>query len=249
MTTLAPHIPSPESLCLPRGYRQQTTNLTLDVNRDNGSYWAPWRIAESHKWQYHVYRWGAELIAREGLSSALDVGCGICAKMTRHLVPVCPDTEGIDQPSALEVARRLGAQVKLTPVDLERPELRPWRTFDLIICADVLEHLVDPDPTIQLIRSFAHERSLILLSTPERDRQRGRGCMASAKPEHVREWTRGEFEAFVRSRGLHPIRSRLLPGDDTPIEACRDGEIQFRLHKAATSPRSCTALLCRPGMP
>ena len=93
--------PSSESLCLPPGYRQQAGNLTLDANRDNGSYWAPWRIADSAKWQYHVYRWAAELVTRSGLSSVLDVGCGVCTKLSQHLVPVCSDVVAMDQRSAL----------------------------------------------------------------------------------------------------------------------------------------------------
>ena len=49
----APVPPSAESLCLPRDYRQQTSNLTLDANRDDGSYWSDWRIKESARWQHH----------------------------------------------------------------------------------------------------------------------------------------------------------------------------------------------------
>jgi SAM-dependent methyltransferase len=240
-----PILPPPEALALPRGYRQQPGNFTLDANRDNGSYWADWRLAESGRHQFHVYRWAARLIRREGFRSVLDVGCGPCTKLQQHIVPVCRDVEGIDQPSALAAARKRGVTVKLTPVDLEAPALTPARTFDLIICADVLEHLVDPGPALRLIRSFAHGRSLVLLSTPERHRQRGRRCMASAKPEHVREWSRPEFSEFTRSRGLIPVFTNLFPGDDSPVTLHRAHEARFRAGREETSPMSCLAVLCR----
>ncbi len=251
MTTQAPRSPqttvaSNRSLCLPEGYRQQPGNLTLDVNRAGaGSYWAAWRLADNRKWQFHVYQWAADLVRKHGLTSVVDVGCGPCVKLINLVRPVCEDIEGLDQPPALAAARTMGADFPLTPVDLEHPEHEPTRTFDLIVCADVIEHLADPDPALDLIRTLAHEGSLVLISTPERDRERGRDCMASTKPEHVREWTRDEFERFLRSRGFTPVLHRLLPKDDADPAPLRDGEKQFRLRRAPTSPLCCQAWVCR----
>jgi 2-polyprenyl-3-methyl-5-hydroxy-6-metoxy-1,4-benzoquinol methylase len=251
-----PAAPSAESLCLKPGYRQQERNQTFDANRDDGPYWAPWRIADSAIWQYHVYRWAAELVTTRGLKSILDVGCGVCTKLSQHLIPVCNDIEALDQRSALEVARKLyftGATAhpqavpQLTEVDLESPTLKPARTFDLILCADVLEHLVDPDPALDLIRAAAGPSTLILLSTPDRERERGRDCTASKKPEHVREWSRPEFAAFVRSRNFRILASRLFPKDDSPRRAHRDQEARFRLRQEPTSKMSCQAVLCSIG--
>jgi SAM-dependent methyltransferase len=240
--------PSAESMRLKAGYRQRAANLTLDTNRDNGSYWAPWRVADSAKWQYHVYRWAAELVAGRGLRSVLDVGCGVCTKLNQHLMPVCRDVEAMDQKSALEAARRLyfadGRGPAMSEVDLENPAVVPARTFDLILCADVLEHLVDPDPAMAMIRGFADPSTLILLSTPERDRERGRACMGSDKPEHVREWNRAEFAAFVKSRGLWIVASRLLPTDDAPLRAHWDQEARWRLRQEEKSRMACQAVLC-----
>lgn len=243
-------VPSAVSLCLPPEYRQQGANLTLDEHRDSAdAYWSDWRIAESHRWQFHVYAWAARLIRERGLRSVLDVGCGVATKLARHLQPVCADTVGVDQPSALAVARRRGVSAALHEIDLEAPGLELGRSFDLIVCADVIEHLADPDPMLEFVRRHAHETTLFLVSTPERDRERGRECRASNKPEHVREWARSEFVAFLRSRGLRPLRSRLLPKDEREIGPCRETERAFRLRTAATSPLCCQAVLCAIGSP
>jgi len=237
--------PSAESLCLPPTYRQQPRNLTLDSNRDDSGYWAPWRIADSAKWQFHVYAWAATIIAREHCRSVLDLGCGVATKLTAHLLPACSDVEGMDQPSALEAARHQGCRVPLHPIDLESLSRPTHRTFDLIVCADVIEHLLDPDPMLRWLRAFASPRAFLLLSTPERDRERGRDCMASNKPEHVREWARPEFHRFLRSRGLTPLRSRLFPKDDAPIRGCWEQEARFRLRLENRSKLCCQAVLCR----
>lgn len=244
-TVSARAVASNASLFLPENYRQQPANLTLDVNRTEGTYWAPWRLADNRKWQYHVYAWAAQLIRQRGLTSVLDVGCGPCVKLIDHILPLTNDIVGIDQSSALAAARSCGATFTLREVDLENPTLTPDRAFDLIICSDVIEHLGDPDPAIDLIRSFAGPNTIVLISTPERRRERGRDCTASNKPEHVREWSREEFARFLASRGLRAFAHRLLPKDNAPREPLKEHELQWRTSSRPTSPLCCQAWAAR----
>lgn len=240
----------PQEYCLPAGYRQRSRNQTLDANREDGPYWSPWRIAESARYQHHVYAWAARLIRERGLGRVLDLGCGVGTKMAIHLIPHAREVEGMDQAAALEVARARGIGVPLAAVDLERPGPMSSRPFDLIVCADVVEHLLDPDPMLGLIRSLSHAGTRLLISTPERDRERGRDCRGADKPEHVREWSRGEFRAFLESRGLRPRACRLLPKADAEIPPLREQERRFRLRLSDRSPLCCQAWLCaveRPG--
>jgi hypothetical protein len=123
----------------------------------------------------------------------------------------------------------------------------PWRTFDLIICADVLEHLMDPGPSIEMMKRFSTAGTLLVISTPDRARLRGRNCMESPKPEHVREWTVREFTRYLRSRGLSVLDTRLFPADDAPANSGMKQELLWRLRLAAHSPRRCQTLLCRLG--
>lgn len=236
--------PSSASLCLPAGYRQRERNETLDEARDS-SYWAPWRVEASGRFQWHVYRWARDLIVRERLWSVLDLGCGVGTKLRDHIEPVCDDITCVDQPSAIEAARSLGTRGTMIPMDLERPAARLGRTFDVILCADVLEHLVDPDPALALIRSACHERTRVLLSTPDRRRLRGRACMQSDKPEHVREWSAAEFVRYARSRGLRVESKRMRSQVETPVRAHLRNEVLWRLRLREKSELACTMLLCR----
>ncbi len=230
---------------LPRGYRQGVRNESLDHTGEYPDYWHPARLAMSGRYQRHVYRWAAGLVLRRGLRSVLDVGCGPGTKLAEWIEPVCASVEGMDQPSAVEIARTRCRHARLRAVDLERPAVEAERTFDLILFVDVVEHLVNPDPALAMIRSFAHPRTLVLVSTPDRDRVRGRGCREAVKREHVREWSRAEFMSFLRSRGLRPVRSRLVPQDDRPVRTCLRGEAAFRLRLADRSELRCHAVLCR----
>lgn len=245
LTAIGGRIASNASLCLPEEYKQQSATLTHDANRTDGTYWAKWRLADNRKWQHHVYAWAAELVRERRLSSVLDVGCGPCMKLIRHLAPLIDDITGLDQSSALAAARSAGASFALREVDLENPSIHLGKTFDLIICADVIEHLGDPDPALELIRSAAGTHTLVLISTPERPRERGRECMAATKPEHVREWSREEFGRFLGSRGFEHVAHRLLPKDDAERAPLREQELEWRLGKRPTSPLCCQAWLCR----
>lgn len=249
---------NPAAYFLPVGYAQQDRNTTLDSARDlqrDGAYWAPWRVRDAARWQRHVYALAARTLRHlintnpSRTITALDVGCGVCVKLDQHLAPTGAEVVGIDQPSALAVARTLGSRARLHPVDLERADLDLNTTFDVILCADVLEHLINPDRALDLIRRHATPDTIIILSTPERDRERGRDCRASAKPEHVREWAFAEFAAYVQSRGLLIHRHALSTKDESPPLPARRAERAFRALAADRSPLCCQIIVARIAPP
>ncbi len=242
-TTSNTHLADPTRFCLPRQYVQQAANLTDDVNRDGQEYWAPWRIAASGKYQYHVYRWAASIVRRAGLDRVLDVGCGVATKLAEHLAPTGAHIVGLDQSSAVRMCHDLERPGEFVVVDLEKPIYMPELPFDLVVCADVIEHLMDPDPMLDLIQQCLAPGGLVIFSTPDRSRERGRDCCRSEKPEHVREWARREFIAFLRSRGFSVHASRLYPKDDAPMHTGAMSELAYRLHLAPRSAFGCHAVL------
>lgn len=239
-TPLAISDPVQSTFCLPEGY---VANANVPRTRLDG-FWTPTRLRETRKFQHHVYRWAASFVRRQGLTSVLDVGCGCAWKLQRHILPLCEDVTGADTAHALEAARGFGVRCNFVEIDLEQPR-QAWRTVDLVICADVLEHLDNPDPALALCRDSAGDSGLVLLSTPERHRLRGRAAMACTKPDHVREWSRAEFLSYLRSRGLLPVRSRLFPQDDAAIHRGLLAEGLFRSALRDRSPWACHAVLCR----
>ncbi len=237
-------VASNEVLCLPPGYRQQPGNNTHDDYRTDGTYWCKVRVGLNAKWQHHVYLWAARLVRSRGLRRVLDVGCGPCVKLSRHLAPLGVEITGIDQPAGLNAARARGVAFQLVVDDLEQPASSFASPFDLIICADVIEHLADPEPMLGLIRRASHAGTIVIFSTPERARERGRDCTASNKPEHVREWTREEFARYLASRGFQPRAHHLFPKDDADPAPLREAERDYRLRRAERSPLCCQAWAC-----
>jgi len=247
LTTHEPSAPDAKSLYLPRGYEAQDTNVTLDANRDDEGYWSPWRISQSGKYQSHVYDWAERLIRRAGFTRVLDVGCGVATKLERSIAPTGATIVGIDQPSAVANCNRLDRTGTFLEVDLEKPSFEPDEPFDLVIFADVVEHLVNPAPAMAMIQRVVARDGLVLISTPERNRRRGRTCRKSEKPEHVREWAQNEFVRFVKSCGFCVHASRLMPQDDMPWSRGLIREIGFQARLLKRSPFACHTVLCGLG--
>jgi SAM-dependent methyltransferase len=226
------------------GYRE---NAPRSFDRAAGArYWTEERIAASSRYQHAVYRLCRDLLRSRAARSFLDVGSGPGTKVAELIAPLCSDLVLIDQPSSREIALRCVPGARFVAADLDALDLDLERSFDLIVCADVLEHLKQPDACARFIREHLAEGGRAVLSTPERDNLRGRECMTSPHPEHVREWNAAEFRAFVESCGLVVERQILLPAERThPLELAvsrRLGRYLLRRRWGANQ-----ALVCRRG--
>lgn len=212
------------------GYRARSEARAFEGG-DADLYWTPSRLALSGAWQFPVYRLARDLIRRLALKSVLDVGSGPATKVRDLIAPVCSDITLVDRPSTRAVAERTAPSASFIAADLAEIDLDLGRRFDVVICADVLEHLLDPDPCLAFIRGHIAPGGLAVLSTPDRDHLRGPDCMASPHPEHVREWSGSEFRAYLESRGFAVERQVWLPARRTnPLDRAA-GRLLGRFHR------------------
>ena len=95
----------------------------------------------------------------------LDVGCGK-GRLGRLLRQEGHHVCGIELVSAI-AEEAAGHLDEVLCGDVETAEL-PWpeRSFDAIICADVLEHLIDPWQTTRRLASLLVPRGLLIASIP-----------------------------------------------------------------------------------
>lgn len=109
-----------------------------------------------------------EIIAMfpDNVSSVLDVGCGD-GLLGRQL-----KAQGIKKVIGIEVNRAAAGQAKkhlddVIVADVENAQLAFADTsFDVIICADVLEHLVNPWETLKRLNAFLLNDGFFLISIP-----------------------------------------------------------------------------------
>lgn len=191
-----------DTYCIREDYVARAESTTFE-DEDAGSYWNADRLATTLSFQYDVYRIAYEMAAkRSGRVRMLDVGCGPARK--HNLFHSGPSLEVtlVDQPTVRDIAVRYVPDAEFHPVNLETAELDLGQEFDIVICADVVEHLVDPDPCLRFIKKHTSKDGVALISTPERERLYGMAQLTSGHPCHIREWSFSEFSAFILSRGL-----------------------------------------------
>ena len=163
-----------------------------------------------------VYPAAAELARDLDCSRIIDIGCGFAGK----LIELHPEFElvGVDYGPNIEHCRTygFGAWVEW---DIERDPLPALPAEDsVIVCADVIEHLVDPLRLLQALKVLLRHAAVGLISTPERDLTRGPDHVGPPQNvHHVREWNMDEFRLLLESVGLPPVRLDLTEsGTHTP---------------------------------
>ncbi len=146
------------------------------------------------EWQREVYAFAAEFMQTNQYQSVLDFGCGSGHKLIQYLGQF--QTIGIELPETLTFLK-----VKYpTRTWLEAGEIDSHANkIDLIVCADVIEHVQDPEELLHQLQTLS-DGADIIISTPARDLKRGRWHYGPPpNPYHVREWSQSELAAWLSS--------------------------------------------------
>ncbi len=195
---------------LKSGYRENFTRSTWEEN-SAGIYWNEERVRLADQYQYDVYLYASVLAKKYSLKKVIDVGAGPGCKLSKHFGNIADRLVIVDQPTVESLARKYCPNAEYIAMDLENISMKLHEQFDLIICSDVLEHLLDPTLCLKYIRSHAIENTWIVFSTPERDYLHGISCDKCKKPEHVREWNSAEFASVLKLFDFSVIEHWLCP--------------------------------------
>ena len=167
--------------------------------------------------QPDVYADAALLADALRANTIVDVGCGNGAKLVEFAGP--RRTIGIDIGANLERARRGHPDRAWREHDLAQDAPLPITAEEareaVIVCSDVIEHLVDPAPLLRALRRLLDVAAAVVLSTPERELARGlddRG--PPANEAHMREWSLRELLALLRESGFDSLSVGLTRSDD-----------------------------------
>lgn len=193
--------------CIKHGYVENPGPVYFldDVTSDRGIVFQPD--------VYTFAEWAAQLA---GIETVIDVGCGwgdkLAALHERH-----PEWRyvGVDYGDNIAHCREAYSWGHWIDHDLEEPIDLFTRVVGprVVICSDVIEHLVDPTGLLSTLKqSAAHA---IVLSTPERDLQYGYDHMGpSTNLCHIREWNGTELRALLEQAGLTANHVGLTRGSD-----------------------------------
>ena len=169
----------------------------MNTNNDNKRYGIKpnYTIRNSYKYfddttfmdkhQREVYERTAQLMRQHGLTTVIDVGCGSGYKLINYLGEF--ETIGFDVSPTVEYLTKTYPDRRWEHSDFNKPD---GFSADLIICSDVIEHLLEPDELLNFIKRVPSQ--YIVLSTPSRNHvyrfwERGFRNGPPRNPCHIRE--------------------------------------------------------------
>jgi len=171
---------------LPEGYVSRTAPGRWDGHRSGRLY------------QWHVYQYAVEVCKTYKLDTVLDVGCGDGDKV--HLLKAAGlNVIGIAEAVTDVPNTRRDNFNQIVAANLAEHfweiYMPPLPVSTLVLCSDVIEHLVVPYPLLRGINNFGRRT---LFSTPARE------CLyppdhlgPPLNTLHIREWTADEFKRLV----------------------------------------------------
>jgi 2-polyprenyl-3-methyl-5-hydroxy-6-metoxy-1,4-benzoquinol methylase len=169
----------------------------------------------------------------------LEVGCG-SGYVSRHLVERGNDVVGIDiDPDAVNAARQVIAEVHCCDLDIVDASSVVSGPFDVIVLADVLEHVRDPDRVLADLLGVLAPDGRVVLSIPNVAHVDVRLMLLLGEwryqtlglldDSHLRWFTRRSIAELLRAAELEPVAVRRtvagafgsgieLPRDQIPAE-------------------------------
>lgn len=142
------------------------------------------------EWQKEVYARAREIADERGFRSVLDVGTGSGFKLLKYFSDF--ETLGMDLPPTVKWLKRTYPQRNWTD------KFEPLTGFELLICADVIEHIPDPDQVLDLIERC--QPQVAIISTPDRSLLKRGHDGPPGNKAHVREWAFDEFNQYISKR-------------------------------------------------
>lgn len=161
-------------------------------------------------------------IAGQSITSALEIGCGGCY-LLQHLAHSGIDVVGVD-PSPIAISKGAEKGIKVVPEFY--PSTRAAGPFDLILHADVLEHVDDPVGFLSVQRNQLIEGGMVIISVPDCTRSIALGDVSMALHQHLNYFDEESLAHVVASAGLHVLAvERAKFGGSLYCSAIRKGSL------------------------
>jgi len=162
-------------------------------------------LEKSQLFQVKIYKAAARLAKTQNVKSVLDLGCGLPTKLLKYVCPVIEEVVGVDLPEKINAIPETMCKGRWIACDLNKGELDLGRKFDMIISADAIEHLENPDALLTIIKRHSHVNTMILLSTPDAESTMKQQNGRPANLQHKTEWKMSEFVRYLSASGFDVV--------------------------------------------
>ena len=158
-------------------------------HRENYSYLD--KTESTDEWQKEVYDYARNFMIRNNYQKVVDFGCGSGYKMMKNFQEFEAIGVEVEETYKFLVASHPN-HTWYNADDLNTETLET----DLVICADVIEHVLDPDEFLESLNKIKFKH--LIISTPDRLTLHGYFHFGPPNnPFHIREWTCREFRKYL----------------------------------------------------
>lgn len=183
----------------------------------------------------NFYQHLISLISKLEVKNVLDVGCGEGFTLERlRVAGIANQLEGVDcSAEAIEIGERLHPRLTFR---YGNACALPYedKSFDAVICTEVLEHLEKPRLAIAELKRVSKKH--LIVSVPREPFFRGANLLRGKylnrfgdHPEHIQHWSANGFKKLLTTQNLMVIR-RETPFPWTIIHAENGVARQSRRH-------------------
>ncbi len=154
------------------------------------------------EYQDDVYLYAKNILVKDNLTTILDIGTGSGYKLVKYFNEF--DTLGVDLEPTLSFLKKNYPNNNWCSFE----DINSTKTFDIIICSDVIEHIPNPTEFLYLINKLNFNG--LILSTPNKTNMYGYEHIGP--PEngaHVREWNPTEFNNYISS--IFNVKDHYMP--------------------------------------
>jgi SAM-dependent methyltransferase len=196
-----------ENYCLPENYTRRPSYEHFDDTSYRDEY------------QDDVYGRAREIYEESNLNSVLDIGCGSGFKLIKYFSDsdnIC----GMELEPTLTWLKNSYPNYNWIESDFNSTNII---NYDLLICSDVIEHIVDPDELMQFISNLNFK--YCIMSTPERDaiQMYQFGKFTNGPPRnhcHTMEWAFSEYNNYI-SKYFNVIEHKLANSSTAEGKLCQ----------------------------
>jgi SAM-dependent methyltransferase len=177
--------------------------------------------------------------------TAFEVGCGngLMLDILRRMGWRVAGSERV-----LDSARIARAQFGVPVMVGGLAAVNPASRFDLLLLSQVLEHLDDPEPTIEALAALLKPDGKLIIGVPNfaspQARFGGKGWFHLDVPRHLHHYTPASIAVLLRRYGLDIAGISYASPEHDPY-----GWIQSALNRIDSSPNRLTRLLMRIDKP
>jgi hypothetical protein len=152
-------------------------------------------------YQLDVYLFARDIMNNESLSNIIDIGCGSGYKLINYLGQF--ETIGIEtEPCYSMLKTKYPNRNWINSGEPEKSFSDESFTTDVVLCCDVIEHIIDPTQLINFIKKINFK--YLIISTPDREILKKISMDGDRvwsgpplNPAHVREWSYEEFKEYL----------------------------------------------------